>query len=206
MRGRFLHDGVEQAGLDFEPLLAPPAEFVIEEVTEQPRIGRVFVERAGRVFAVAREVGMEDVGERGTRNALGLADRVLIAQMRESFSEGQEMDVGGAATVKAWRSAGGNEVEAPLLQPGKGLLRPRLLTRILLAILLAIRRVAERFAVVPLEPDMINAQREKAATGGIDRGPGLSVLFHVEEAGFLAVDARKEARRTIRRKGFGNRR
>ena len=59
---------------------------------------------------------------------------------------------------------------------------------------------------MPFEPDMVDAQREKAATGGIDRGPRFSVFFYVEEAGFLAVDARKETRRTIGRKGFGFRR
>ena len=97
--GAFLHDRVEEAVL--KAAAAPPREFVVDEVAEEPRVfavGGTF--EAGAVAAEGLEVGVEDVGEGGAGAVLVGGDVVFVAEGGEVVAAVEDLGVDEAAVLE----------------------------------------------------------------------------------------------------------
>ena len=199
-----LHHGVEEAGV--ARAAAPPGEFVVDEVAEEP--GIVLVRRAllaRHVVAVGGELRVEHVREGAARTVLVRADPegVVVLVPAEGVAHREEARVDESAALECGIAARAEEVEAPRLQARERVRLPVRLVRELLLVDLVMHAPLRALAPVTLVAHVVHAHEHHAASERVDRPPAaVRALHHAEEARGSLLDLGGEAVGFIRGKGF----
>ena len=200
MRGVFLHGVVEQPAFH-GVRIPPPTEFVVEEITEQPRIFLLpACARFDDVVAVAWEIRMEDVRELGARIAVAAHDGEFVRHRRKLAAESDELRMRDAFMLDFRRNASRQQIEAPLLQQLGRLFRPFFATFEFLVVQFLMDVLIQRFAIMAVICAMIDAERDKATAQRVDGPPAaIRQFLHAEESRRFLLNIRNIAHAIIRR-------
>ena len=174
-------DRVEQARVG--TAAAPPRQFVVDEVAEEP--GIVAVRGAGLAGARPdREVRMEDVRKRRTRTMLVRANEVVgVARVpAQAVADRKEDGMHETAVLERHVAARPQEVETPRLQTLQRVRLPVRLVRELRLHRLVVVGLPDPLAVVAPVRHMVHAQQHHAAAERVDHPPPAVLLLHAEEA------------------------